>query len=129
MKMTAIDIIRKIMLKIEQPKPPHETMRKEIQLMKFKIRPVVGDIANLKKMDNQIVEILWQVGKIDEIVHRSFDDLNEDDQDRLLEYLQHVELKAQEDMRNLIRSSRSNRKSKALKIEIFKEHSEDPILN
>ena len=41
-------------------------MLTEVKLMKFKIRPLQGDISLLNVKNQQFIEILWSLGKLDE---------------------------------------------------------------
>lgn len=81
-------------------KPSNAQMFDDIRMMKFKVRPVTGDIAALDFQNSMFVETLWSLGKLDEFFHdtvdflskdekqvffRLFDDLYQDYQDKLNE--------------------------------------------
>ncbi|OGK15933.1 hypothetical protein A2862_04350 [Candidatus Roizmanbacteria bacterium RIFCSPHIGHO2_01_FULL_38_41] len=120
-KISALDIIRKIVTEVEQPKPAFKIMLRDIQMMRFKIRPIIGDISSLNEMNDEVIALLWKIGRIDEIIHASFKDLAEDDQDQLLEYLQHMELQTENDLRRVLRQKPSTKTNNLLKLEVFRE--------
>ncbi|PIV09611.1 hypothetical protein COS31_04735 [Candidatus Roizmanbacteria bacterium CG02_land_8_20_14_3_00_36_15] len=53
-------------------KPSHDQMIKEVQMMSFKIRPVAGDISLLNFKNQQLIEVLWGLGKIDDFFRKEF---------------------------------------------------------
>ncbi|OGK38960.1 hypothetical protein A3F34_00355 [Candidatus Roizmanbacteria bacterium RIFCSPHIGHO2_12_FULL_44_10] len=118
--ISALDIIKQIMIEVELPQPSFESMLVDIQMMHFKIRPLIGDITTLSEMDTEVITLLWRIGRIDEIIHASYDSLSDDDQDKLLDYLQHVELQAESDLRRALKQKNSHSKS-TLKLEVFRE--------
>ena len=109
------------MTEVEQPKPAFKIMLRDIQMMRFKIRPIIGDISSLNEMNDEVIALLWKIGRIDEIIHASFKDLAEDDQDQLLEYLQHMELQTENDLRRVLRQKPSTKTNNLLKLEVFRE--------
>jgi len=113
--------MRKIVTEVEQPKPAFKIMLRDIQMMRFKIRPIIGDISSLNEMNDEVIALLWKIGRIDEIIHASFKDLAEDDQDQLLEYLQHMELQTENDLRRVLRQKPSTKTNNLLKLEVFRE--------
>lgn len=125
MKKTAIDIIRQIDLEVEGRSVPLEIMIRDIQMMRFKVRSVIGDIALLQKPHYEFIESLWKIGKIDEIISSSFGDMSEDDQERLLDYFRDVEEQAQDAIRESLELAGSQTDVPSdiplLKLEIFKD--------
>ena len=125
MKKSAFDIIRQIANEVEDAVPTQSTMRSDIQMMGFKVRQITGDVSALSQLDNNVVHTLWKIGKIDEIVRASFEDLDEDDQDRLLDYLHAIEIKTEQVLQQSIAIKRQRgRTRKLLKLEIFKNFEE-----
>ncbi len=51
----------------------------EIRMMRFKVRPVTGDISSLDFDNSTFIETLWSLGKLDEFFHTTVDDLNKDE--------------------------------------------------
>ncbi len=56
-----------------------DQMVKEVQMMKFKVRPVNGDISKLDFKNSHLVKILWGLGKLDEFINLEFDKIPEKD--------------------------------------------------
>lgn len=122
MKKTAIDIIRQINLEVENRLLPVEVMIRDIQMMNFKVRSLIGDISHLETVHRDFIESLWKIGRIDEIVNDTMDDLDDDEQDALLEYFGKMETDIQNKIRQSLAIRKSQNKSdKLLKLEIFKD--------
>ena len=130
MKKTAVDIIRQISYEVEDRKLPLEVMVRDIQMMHFKIRSVLGDISSLNSVEYSFVESLWKIGKIDEIINEELENLDEDDQEALINYFQEVESETRGKIRDSLSTNNPSEKDKKiLKIEIFKDVPLKPTVN
>ncbi len=128
-KITALDIIRKIMLEIECPLPSVGIMLSELKMMKFKMRPLAGDISSLSKMNSDVISSLWRIGRIDEIVQTHFYDLEEDGQEMVLKYLESFETLTQHQIKGALQAKKIRGKD-VLKIEVYREFSsQDEVVN
>ena len=47
-------------------KPSHNIMYEQVRMMRYKIRPLQGDISELNFKNEKFIEILWNLGKLDE---------------------------------------------------------------
>ena len=47
-------------------------MHEDIRLMQFRIRPIEGDITKIDVGNETFVEMLWSLGKLDEIFQERF---------------------------------------------------------
>lgn len=56
-------------------KPSLEQMYEEIRMMRFKIRPISGDISLLQLKNHQLIETIWGLGKLDEVFQKEYDRL------------------------------------------------------
>jgi hypothetical protein len=128
-RRTAFDIIKQIHTEVEDQGLSLEAMVRDIQMMGFKIRPLVGDISAIVNMHDEVVRSLWKIGKIDEIINDSLYELEEDDQDRLIEYLNKVESDAENRIRDSMQKRKSVSKKQLLKIEVFKDLLTDTVVN
>lgn len=129
MKKAALDIIKQIMTEVEDAPPTQDVMRSEVQMMGFKIRQITGDADTLSQLDNKVIKSLWKIGKIDQIISDSFDYLDEDDQDRLLDYLHAVEMTTEQHLQQSIKTKKiPGKKSQVLKLEVFKNF-DDSLVN
>jgi hypothetical protein len=127
MRITVVDIIRQISLEVEERTLPLEVMVRDIQMMQFKVRSVVGDISSLQTAHQDFIHALWRIGKIDEIVQDSLVHLDEEDQEALLAYFKDVESQANRVIKGALQTKSlptekaSKEKVKLLKLEIFKD--------
>ena len=48
-------------------KPSLEIMLDEIKMMNFKIRPLSGDFSFINGMDSKLIEMIWNLGKLDQL--------------------------------------------------------------
>lgn len=128
-RRTAFDIIKQIHTEVEQPTLSLELMVKDIHMMGFKIRPLIGDISTIAHMHDEVVRSLWKIGKIDEIVSGALYELEEDDQDRLIDYLKRMETEAENSIRDSLERKKTTSKKQLLKIEVFKDFSSDALVN
>jgi len=112
-------------------KPSVIKMVEEVRMMRFKVRPLRGDIASFNATNTELIETLWSLGKLDEffqkemqknatqgqreILFRIFDELNQNFQDKL----------------NLLRPIQRPTKGKGtvLELEILKEPSSQKKVN
>ncbi len=58
-------------------KPPLSQMYDEVRMMRFKIRPLTGEITQLNFNNEQFIEMLWGLGKLDEFFQKHINDFNE----------------------------------------------------
>lgn len=130
MRKTAIDIIRQISVEVEDRQLPLEVMVKDIQMMQFKIRSLIGDISDLEAAHYDFIRALWKIGKIDEIVYESLGDLEEADQEALITYFSDLEDKTQSTLKQALTiQGPVGSGQKLLKIEIFKDISVRSTVN
>ena len=122
-KTTALDLIKKITVDVEQSIPAKEKMLEDIKMMNFKIRPVSGDIFSLAKREIGFVESLWKLGRIEQIIEDKIDTLDESEQDVFLNYLDDIQLRTQKDIASKIEKlpKREQQKMRVLEFEIFKD--------
>lgn len=68
-KTGALEVIKKLEFQIEVERPSRQQMMEEVKMMGFKIRSVAGDLAALAQKDAGLIETLWRIGKINEIIN------------------------------------------------------------
>jgi len=120
MQKTALDIIRYITTEVEGKKVPLEIMISDVQMMKFKIRSLFGDISMIEHLERDFIESLWRIGKIDEIVSSNIQDLDEDEREVLFEYMDSLEQNVRDTMKRSFHVHGAQ-KDGVLKLEVFKE--------
>lgn len=129
MSQTALDIIRKIVVEVEEASPSPESMLSDMKHMKFKVRSISGDIDVLSRIQSHILESLWRIGKLDQIVTEAFPNLSDMDQDQLLDYVEQVEMKTQHQLEAVKMAFPVNKApQQTLHIEVFRDEKK-PIYN
>jgi NCAIR mutase (PurE)-related protein len=118
-----IDIISHFQKNILDNKPSDIQMYQEVRMMKFKIKPVLGDISILNLKNNNFIEILWSLGKIDEFFQNQVEALNTNQRDVFYRLLDELYEKYQDELNDidLKKESGSQSNSSGFEMEIFKE--------
>lgn len=119
-----LDVLLDFQKGVLERKPEHLQMLKEVQLMKFKIRPVRGDITLLKLEDQQFIEILWSLGKLDEFFVSQLGKVNLKQRGALIEAFEKMHHMFQDRLNKLdLKPERTLTSDVFLEMEIFKENS------
>ncbi|EKE13805.1 MAG: hypothetical protein ACD_12C00810G0003 [uncultured bacterium] len=118
-KEKAINLIKKLTLQLENTKPSKKAMIEDVKMMSFKIRPLFGDISTLANNQVGFLEVLWKIGKIEEIVTEGIKNLDEEEKKTFFQYLENVQRK----MSFYIDSfpPKNQQKMESLELEIFKD--------
>lgn len=101
-KITATDVIQKLMSQVEGKKPTAKEMLEDLRVMQFKVKPLYGDITSLTKIYSHFIESVWNMTKIDEIVNRYMDDLDDYGQDQVLNFLDDMESRQVGQMKQMV---------------------------
>lgn len=111
--------------------PPVAAMREEISMMNFKIKPVQGDISFLDFNNQQLIEVLWKLGKLDDFFQKEFKKLAVDQQTVFLNFFQNLHGDLQKKLNQLNLKSNKNTMSSIpfLEMEIIKERQETKKTN
>jgi len=80
-KIDAVDKIKHFQERILANKPEMGEMVYDVRMMNFKIRPISGDITELDYGNNDFIEALWSLGKLDEFFRLEFDSIDLDEKD------------------------------------------------
>lgn len=128
MNKSALDIIKQIANEVEDVHPTNERMVREVQMMGFKIRQTGGAESILQSFNFEIIKSLWKIGRIDQIIGDSFHELDDEEQDRVLEYLYSLEERTGEKLHQTFMPILAKKKhQKTLKIEVFKSFDDQII--
>ncbi len=103
-------------------RPPLKTMVEEVRMMRFKIRPIQGDISLFNFSDKRLIEILWSLGKLDDFFQREFKDLTFEQKETFFRFFDDVYKQFQEQLNKM--SPTVEKKidgSSVLEMEVFKE--------
>jgi hypothetical protein len=117
-----IEMISRFQRTILENKPSKDIMYDEVRMMKFKIKPVLGDISILNLSNNNFIEILWSLGKIDEFFQKQVDNLNADQRDIFYKLLDEIYEKYQDDLNTIdLKKQDTAPSSPGFEMEIYKE--------
>ena len=101
-------------------RPSPEKMFEEITMMGFKIKPLVGDISLVNVKNNQLIEALWGLGKIDDFFHKKFKQLSLKDKDTFFKVISDIKGGYEQQLNRVGLKERSATAS-PVELEIFKE--------
>lgn len=109
--------------KIISSKPEVNKMFEEVQMMKFKIKPLQGDVSAYNLKNEKFIESLWSLGKLDEFFHKEFPRLSKKEQEIFLKFFDNLYSRYQQQLNqiNLQPTRKMTTKSGLLELEIFKE--------
>lgn len=109
--------------KIITTKPNTSQMFEEVQMMKFKIKPIHGDVSAFNLKNTSFIESLWSLGKLDEFFHREFPQLSKKDQEVFLRFFDNLYFRYQQQLSkiNLQPAKTTFTKIGSLELEIYKE--------
>jgi hypothetical protein len=109
--------------KIISAKPNVNQMFEEVQMMKFKIKPIQGDISAFNLKNERFIESIWSLGKLDEFFYKEYPLLSKKDQEVFLRIFDSLYIKYQQQLNqvNLQSAKIPAAKTGLLELEIFKE--------
>lgn len=67
-------------------KPSREQMVQEVYMMKFKIRPLQGDISRLNFSNETFVETIWRLGKMDAFIEKHLHKIDKNQEHAFFHY-------------------------------------------
>ncbi|NMB83971.1 hypothetical protein GYA28_01650 [Candidatus Roizmanbacteria bacterium] len=106
--------------KMLHEKPSVKQMFNEIQMMKFKIRPVSGDISLVDIGNSQLIEALWGLGKLDDFFQKEFKRLSGKEKRIFFNIVSGVKEKLEQEL-NRVNFKQSMGPSSIVEVEIFKD--------
>lgn len=111
-------------------KPSHEIMYEQVRMMRYKIRPLQGDISILNFKNKKFIEILWNLGKLDEFFDKKKNFLNKRQREIFFGFLDKVYEKLQHQLNHLdLKHSEADNKSSIIEMEILRELGKSSKLN
>lgn len=114
--------------RILENKPSIPKMVKEVQMMNFKVRPLQGDIAVLNLKNQQLLETLWSLGKLEEFFHKEVVQVPADQKELFFTMFDSLQYKLERELNTLsLKNERIAKTSTMLEMEIIKESSDRPI--
>lgn len=123
-KKNSIDIfemISQFQLNVLNKKPPVAQMYDEVRLMRFKIRPVNGEIMTLDLSNNGFIEMLWGLGKLDEFYQGHIEKLPQDQRQVFFRIFDELYQKFQQELNKVNLKQEEIHQSSSFEMEIFKD--------
>jgi len=111
-------------------KPSLNQMFKEIRMMKFKVKPMQGDIAFIDLQNDKLIEVLWNLGKLDELFQKEYPKLTNQGKDVFFRIFEGMYQKLQTELNSInLRKQKPSARSSIFEMEIFKENNDKNKLN
>lgn len=111
-------------------KPSHKQMFTEVRMMKFKVRPMHGDVLSFDLHDEKLIELLWSLGKLDELYQKEYKKLSEKEKNVFYKIFDSMYQKFQTELSKLnLRSDKITNISPTAEIEIYRERQAKKRLN
>ena len=109
--------------KIISSKPNTNQMFEEVQMMKFKIKPIQGDLMSFNLKNQQFIESLWSLGKLDEFFFREVPSLSKKEKEIFMKFFDSLYFKYQQQLNqsNLQQRRLTLKRTGLLELEIYKE--------
>ncbi|MEK7110066.1 MAG: hypothetical protein AAB876_02495 [Patescibacteria group bacterium] len=124
-KKTSKDIISLFgnIQKVISSKPAVNQMYTEVQMMKFKIKPIQGDLMSFNLKNEQFIESLWSLGKLDEFFFREVPTLSKKEKEIFMKFFDSLYFKYQQQLNqsNLQQRKLTLKRTGLLELEIYKE--------
>lgn len=111
-------------------KLPIEKMYEEVRMMRFKIKPISGDISLLQLKNHRLIEMLWSLGKLDEVFQREYRKLPSDQKEVFFRIFDNLYQQFQDQLNKInINPEVKSNLPQVLEMEIFKDMSTKKKLN
>lgn len=118
----AFEIIKGFQTSVLKQTPTVEKMYEEVRMMRFKIKPLQGDISTLDFKNREFISALWSLGKLDEFFQRHFTDLKSEQQEVFFKLMDEMRYEFQNQLnRANIKPQENDTKAAIFEMEIFKE--------
>jgi len=103
-------------------RPSIGQMWEELRMMRFKVRPTSGDIYQVNLNDTRFVEILWNLGKLDELFQREVKLIDKSEREIFYRFFDDTYRRFQDMLNQLnLRKPFQIRTPSFLEMEIFRE--------
>ncbi len=109
--------------KILDHKPDALHMYNEVLMMKFKIKPLQGDISLFNVKNNRLIEVLWSLGKLDELFQKEYRQLPSSEQKIFFRAFNEMHNRLQGELNEInLKTEQLSNLSPVVEMEIFKEN-------
>jgi hypothetical protein len=115
------DMIAQFQTDVLNKKPSTSQMYDEVRLMRFKIRPLNGEITMLDLKNHNFIEMLWGLGKLDEFYQGHIEKLPHDQRQIFFRIFDELYQKFQQELNKVNLKKEEIRESSSFEMEIFKD--------
>lgn len=120
-----LHVLAEFQKNILEKKPALDKMYDEVQMMHFKIRPLQGDVSLLNLSDTNLIEALWNLGKLDEFFRNQKDNLTQKQKQIFFQFLENLYDQFQEKLSNVrLKPIEEMQVTTSVEMEIFKEETQ-----
>lgn len=124
-KKTSKDVISLFgnIQKVISSKPNIDQMFEEVRMMKFKVKPIQGDLMAFNLKNENFIESLWSLGKLDEFFYKEVPSLSKKEKEFFMKIFDSLYFKYQQQLNqsNLQQRKVNLSKTGLLELEVFKE--------
>lgn len=129
-KTDLLEEIVKFQSNLLKNKPSEQAMFDQVRMMRYKIRPLQGDVLTLDFKNKKFIEILWNLGKLDEFFNRRKNFLNKRQKEIFYSFFEGVYAKLQHQLNHLdLKFDQKDDASAIIEMEIVREISRKKKLN
>lgn len=114
---------------ILEKRPSNEKMWQEVRMMRFMIRPLKGDIRLLNQADQQLIEILWGLGKLEEFFQKNYRSLDQKERKVFFQLFDSLYKDYQERLKQIRLKEIGDKDPSALEMEIFRSRTNSKKYN
>ena len=115
------DMIAQFQLNVLSKKPSAAQMYDEVRLMRFKIRPLNGEITTLDLNNNNFIEMLWGLGKLDEFYQIHIEKLPQNERQIFFRIFDELYQKFQQELNKVNLKREEISQNSSFEMEIFKD--------
>jgi hypothetical protein len=114
--------------KMIQKRRSYQEMMDEVRMMKFKIRPMQGDILLFNLKDERLIEVLWGLGKLDQLFQNTYHRLSSKDKNIFFRIFDGMHQKLQAELGRInLRKDRLIQTPPVVEMEIYKEQKQKKL--
>lgn len=129
-KTDLLEEIVKFQNNLLKNKPSEQVMFDQVRMMRYKIRPLQGDVSMLDFKNKKFIEILWNLGKLDEFFNKRKNFLNKRQKEIFYSFFEGVYAKLQHQLNHLdLKFDQKDDTSAIIEMEIVREISRKKKLN
>lgn len=113
-------------------KQSHEQMVRDVYMMKFKIRPLQGDVSRLNFSNVTFVETIWQLGKMDDFIEKHLHTIDKKQERAFFHYFDGMYRELQNTLNSLhfnVQKGDIYTKHDFIEMEIYKERKSKKFKN